>query len=124
MGAFKPGPWLTLGVALSLRSGRPYSLTTGRDDYNTGTANARPPGIARNTMVGPGSAQLDLRWSHEFALTRAEEGAKITLGIDAFNVLNRVNYSGYVGNRSSPFFGRAISAQPPRRMQLSLMFEM
>jgi outer membrane receptor protein involved in Fe transport len=126
IGTIKPGPWFTLGVALSMRSGRPYSLTTGRDDYNTGTANARPPGVARNTLTGPGSAQLDLRWSHEFPLTASnrDEGPKVTLGVDGFNVLNRVNYSGYVGNLSSPFFGRAIAAQPPRRMQLSLRFEM
>lgn len=126
MGTIKPGPWFTLGVALSLRSGRPYSLRTGTDEYNTGNANARPPGVARNTLEGPGSAQLDLRWSHEFPLTgsKQDEGPKVTLGVDAFNVLNRVNYSSYVGNLSSPFFGRAISAQPPRRMQLSLRFEM
>jgi len=38
-------------------------------------------------------------------------------------VLNRVNYSGYVGNLSSPFFGRAVSARPARRVQASLRFE-
>jgi len=126
VGAITPGRWFTLGVALSLRSGRPYSLTTGHDDYNTGTANARPPGVARNTLVGPGSAQLDLRWSHEVPLggSKKDEGAKIAFGVDAFNVLNRVNYSGYVGNLSSPFFGRAIAAQPPRRLQLSVRFEL
>ena len=40
----------------------------------------------------------------------------------AFNLLNRVNYTSYVGNLSSPFFGRAVSAQPPRRLQLSARF--
>jgi hypothetical protein len=44
---------------------------------------------------------------------------KSTLAIDAFNVLNKVNYAGFVGNLSSPFFGRAVAAQPPRRLQLS-----
>jgi hypothetical protein len=39
--------------------------------------------------------------------------------VDAFNVINRVNYSGFVGTLTSPFFGRAIAAQPPRRIQLS-----
>jgi hypothetical protein len=47
-----------------------------------------------------------------------------TLGIDAFNVLNQVNYSGYVGNVLSPFFGQPTSAQAPRRLQFSLRFEM
>ena len=47
------------------------------------------------------------------------EGVKATLALDAFNVLNRVNYTSFVGNLSSPFFGRAVAAQPPRRLQLS-----
>jgi hypothetical protein len=126
MGAVKPGPWFTLGVGLSLRSGRPYNLTTGTDDYSTGTLNARPTGVSRNSLEGPGFAQLDLRWSHEFPLVKGgdEDGAKLTVGVDGFNVLNRVNYAGYSGNLRSLLFGRATSAQPPRRMQLSLTFEM
>ncbi|HEX7486136.1 MAG TPA: carboxypeptidase regulatory-like domain-containing protein [Vicinamibacterales bacterium] len=126
VGAFAPKSWFTLGMNLSLRSGRPYSLRTGRDDYNNGTTNARPAGVSRNSLEGPGSARLDLRWSHEFALGRGEQrddGAKVTVGLDAFNVLNRVNYNGYVGNLSSPFFGQPISAQPARRLQLSARFE-
>jgi len=35
-------------------------------------------------------------------------------------VLNHVNYSYFVGNLSSPFFGGAVAAQAPRRIQLSL----
>jgi hypothetical protein len=42
----------------------------------------------------------------------------VSLGVDVFNLLNRVNYSGFVGNLSSPFYGRATSAQPSRRIQL------
>jgi hypothetical protein len=34
-----------------------------------------------------------------------------------------VNYSGYVGNMSSPFFGQATSAAPARRMQLTARVE-
>jgi hypothetical protein len=44
----------------------------------------------------------------------------MTVGVDAFNVLNRVNAAYYVGTLSSPFFGQAIAALPPRRVQLSL----
>lgn len=125
LGSFKPGPWFTLGVALSVRSGRPYNLTLGRDVYNTGNANARPAGVGRNSLQGPNYAQLDLKWSREVPLKKGDdEGPKLTLGVEGFNVLNRVNYSGYVGNLSSPFFGQAVSAQPPRRLQFSLTFEL
>ena len=57
----------------SLASGRPYSLRTGRDDFHTGQTNARPAGVARNTLQGPGSKMLDLRWSHEFRSDPARE---------------------------------------------------
>jgi hypothetical protein len=97
---------MNLGVSFEDGSGRPYSLTTGRDDFNTGTANARPSGVTRNSLRGPGFVNFDLRWSHDLAFVEAS-GRKVTLtaGVDAFNVINKVNYSSYVGNRSSPFFG-------------------
>ena len=41
------------------------------------------------------------------------------VAVDAFNILNEVNYSSFIGNLSSPFFGQAIAAKPPRRLQLS-----
>jgi hypothetical protein len=124
IGTFNSGSWANLGVALALYSGRPYSITTGRDDFNTGTANARPAGVARNSLEGPGYADLDVRWSRELPLhltgRTPKSGPSATVGIDAFNVLNRVNYSRYIGTRTSPFFGRAISAQSARQLQLSL----
>jgi hypothetical protein len=125
LGRISRGAFANVGVALSMYSGRPYSLRTGRDDFNTGQTNARPAGIARNTLEGPGYADLDVRWSHDFVFPTAKKakGPAATVGLDAFNVLNRVNYSNYVGNISSPFFGRAVSAQPPRRLQLSFRFK-
>src|SRR5262249_3913930 len=120
-GALTPGKGVTIGVSASLGSGRPYSLITGLDAFNTGTANARPPGVRRNSLEGPGFADLDLRASRELSLP-ASGGRRhsVTVGVDAFNVLNHVNYSYFVGNLSSPFFGRAVSAQQPRRIQFSL----
>jgi outer membrane receptor protein involved in Fe transport len=122
LGTVNPGSLFNLGVALALYSGRPYSLTTGLDDFHTGTANARPPAVPRNSVEGPGYADLDLRWSHDVFLNRTKKGSgpTVTFGIDAFNVLNRVNDASYVGTLTSPFFGRPVAAQPPRRLQVSL----
>lgn len=122
LGTINPGKLFNLGVSVSLYSGLPYTLTTGLDAFHTGTANARPAGVPRNSLNGPGYADVDLRWSKDFALTKSKQkegGVKATLAVDAFNVLNQVNYAGFVGNLSSPFFGRAVAAQPARRMQLS-----
>jgi hypothetical protein len=44
----------------------------------------------------------------------------LTPALDAFNVLNRVNFAGFVGNLSSPFFGKPVAANPSRRLQLSV----
>jgi len=124
LGTIKPGKLFNLGLGISLNTGRPYSLTTGRDDYRVGTATARPAGVGRNTLQGPGYAEYDLRWSREFRLSppKNEVPQTITFSFDAFNVLNHVNYTSYVGNLSSPLFGHAVAALPPRRLQLSTRF--
>jgi Carboxypeptidase regulatory-like domain/TonB dependent receptor len=125
IGTFNQGSWANLGIAVALYSGRPYSITTGHDDFNTGTASARPPGVARNSVEGPGYADLDLRWSREIGLRSGAAGSKtphsaVVIGADAFNVLNHVNYGRYIGTLTSPFFGQAISASAARRLQLSV----
>ena len=122
LGTINPGKLFNLGVSVSLYSGLPYTLTTGLDAFHTGTANARPIGISRNSLQGPSYVDVDLRWSRDFELVKSKKkdgGLKATLAVDAFNVVNKVNYSSFIGNLSSPFFGQAIAAQPPRRLQLS-----
>jgi hypothetical protein len=122
LGTINPGKLFNLGVSVSAYSGQPYTLTTGVDQFHTGTANGRPAGVSRNSLQGPAYADFDLRWSRDFTVRKGkkkEEGVKATLAVDAFNVLNQVNYSSFIGNLSSPFFGHAIAAQPPRRLQLS-----
>jgi hypothetical protein len=102
----------------------PYTMTTGRDDNHDGMTNDRPPGVPRNSLHGPGYADLDLRWSRDFFFVRAKKdrGPTATLALDAFNALNHVNYQSYVGVLSSPFFGEPVSALPTRRLQASVRF--
>jgi len=123
-GTLTPGKLFRLGVVLSMRSGQPYNLTTGQDGNQDGFANDRPVGVSRNSLEEFGSARLDLRWSREFPLRRGkkEKGPRATVSLDAFNVLNRVNYTEVVGNLSSPFFGEPVSSQSARQMQATLGF--
>ena len=122
LGAIKAGEWFNLGLSLALVSGRPYSLTTGRDDNRDSIANDRPPGVSRNSLQGPGAATFDVRWSKEFSLkeSKKEEAPAISIGLDAFNVLNRTNFAGLVGNLISPFFGLPVASRPARRVQLTV----
>jgi ascorbate-specific PTS system EIIC-type component UlaA len=66
-----------------------------------------------------------LRWSRDlyFNGARKKAGPTATLAVDAFNVFNHVNNARYIGTLTSPFFGQAIAAQPPRRMQVSVRFK-
>jgi carboxypeptidase family protein len=124
LGTATPGKYFKLGAAVSIYSGQPYAETTGRDDNHDGLANDRPPGVRRNTLEASGYADVDLRLSRDFFLAadRKDKGPTITLSFDAFNVLNHVNYMTYIGDLSSPFFGKPVAAQPTRRLQVSLRF--
>ena len=123
LGTMHGAKYADFGVGLFANTGAPYTETTGRDDYHTGYANARPPGVPRNSLQGPGLLNLDLRWFHNFRLGKKKESPQGAVSVDAFNSLNHVNYETYIGNLSSPFFGGAVSARPPRRMQLAFKID-
>lgn len=117
--------WANFGISISLLSGIPYNITTGRDDNGDGMALDRPSGITRNTGRGPGAAVVDLRWYREFRLQseKKNQGPSLTIAADAFNLINRTNFQNFAGSLTSPFFGRAVATLPPRRIQLSARFQ-
>jgi hypothetical protein len=43
----------------------------------------------------------------------------MTIGLDMFNTMNRVNFINYQGTVTSPFFGRPLGASAARQLQLS-----
>lgn len=123
-GTLQPAKHWTAGLLFTARTGNPYSLSTGRDDNRDSLAADRPAGVKRNSLHGPGSAVLDLRLARELQLSKTakEKGPALALSIESFNLTNHVNYAGFVGNLSSPFFGRAVAALPARRTQAGLRF--
>jgi hypothetical protein len=109
-----------VGTGITLLSGAPYSETLGLDLFNNGRGSARPAGVGRNTLQGSGSANVDLRLSRDLKLGSDKSNSKsVTLALDVFNVLNRVNFVNYQGVVTSPFFGRPLGASAPRQLQLS-----
>jgi hypothetical protein len=116
------------GLVLSVASGSPFSVTSGFDDNGDTVLNDRPPGVTRNTLRGPQTAQLDLRVAKTFNIARlrgVEPGQRrdtLEVAADAFNALNRTNVTGIVGVLSSPFFGRANAAAPARIVQFSVRY--
>jgi hypothetical protein len=124
LGAASLHRWANFGLSVSLLSGIPFNITTGRDDNRDGMALDRPGDTTRNTGFGPGAAVIDVRWYRDFPLmpSKKEKSPSFTISVDAFNVLNHVNYQNYVGALTSPFFGQAVGSLPPRRMQLGGRF--
>ncbi|MBB5343848.1 TonB-dependent receptor [Tunturibacter empetritectus] len=122
VGNINPDHWLSLGVIATLYTGTPYTETTGNDNFHTGLGNARPAGVGRNTLQAGGVASLDLLYDHDFRLTK-EKGDKakfLSAGISAFNVLNRTNYTSYIGSLSSSLFEHPTAALAGRQLQFSL----
>ncbi len=143
-------PWdFRAGTIVSMNSGIPYNITSGFDDNGDTVPNDRPLGIGRNTGAGPGYASVDFHLSKRISFEKNEskdsgarpagthasgrlsklgEGPRegrwpwLEVGIDAFNVFNRVNFKNFVGVQTSPFFGRANSANPARQLQFSMKF--
>jgi outer membrane receptor protein involved in Fe transport len=120
LGAVSAHRWLNFGVSASLLTGPPFNITTGRDANGDGMALDRPAGVTRNTGSGPNTVGLDVGWRREFRFepSKKDKSPSVTVSADAFNVLNRVNYQNYVGALTSPFFGRAVTTLPARRLQL------
>jgi hypothetical protein len=104
------------GVTLSafglFRSSRPYTISFGDDRFGTTQYNARPG--ARNTGIGDSYETIDISLAKRFrAANRNFEGR-----LEAFNILSTPNFDEYVGARSSPYFGRPVTAFPSRAIQL------
>jgi hypothetical protein len=126
------GAWSVV-AAVALRSGAPYTLTTGRDDNHDGVFNDRPPGVSRNSARGAWHVTLDgqLVWTQPLARASrpASEDApagnrsqrrRITVRLEGQNLLNRVNPTSYVGVVSSPRFGQPVAAAPARRLEATV----
>ena len=109
-----------LGISASVQSAAPYSETIGEDVYHNARGNARRAGVGRNTLQGSAFAELDLRVSRDLGFASGTSHARtLSVSVDTFNVLNRINYGTYIGTLGSPLFGQPITARAPRQIQLS-----
>jgi len=142
IGASVPMPaGISLSGTLSLTSGQPFNIITGRDNNGDTIFVDRPafasagdagaivtpfgvfaaspgPGariVPRN--FGRGRGQVDLSLHASKSVVRG-----LVVSASANNVLNRTNLSGFNGVVTSPVFGEAKRALDPRRVQLDLRF--
>jgi hypothetical protein len=57
---------------ISANSGRPYSITTGKDNNGDQVTNDRPEGVLRNSLRGPGTYSVSMSYTKQFDLRRRE----------------------------------------------------
>ena len=133
---------LLLSLNVTGSSAPPYSIRTGFDDNGDLVFNDRPVGVGRNTQRGAAQWTINTVFGYQLALgKRAPSGPPITTVIQgggvpsvqtfqpppryllqffvqAQNLTNRANYTGYVGTLTSPFFGQPTSVSPMRRIDI------
>ncbi len=61
---------ISLSFLMIANSGRPYTLTTGRDENGDQTTNDRPAGIGRNSLAGPSSYNVNANFTKLFPLRK------------------------------------------------------
>ncbi len=125
LGNFAFGKWYAVGASLTAYSAAPYTETLGTDPYGDGLGNARPVGVPRNSLQGGSDVSLDLRWAHDWNVTKAkgDQAKVLTFGVDAFDVLNHPDFTTYSGSLSSPLFGQPTVALAGRQIQLTARFK-
>ncbi len=122
------GGWV-LSTNWNYRSGTPRNITIGSDVNADGNSNDRPFNGAyvfgRNTVTGPESFTVDARVAKRF---RIHERIGLRILGEAFNIENRVNYSGVNstwGTALAPrtTLGMFTSANSPRQVELGAKLE-
>jgi hypothetical protein len=92
-----------------------------RDCVVIPTNRSQPFGNAgRNTVRGPGFWQLDAAASKAIPLGASANGPRVEIRVEAFNLLDRANFTVPNGNRSSAAFGTITSTYDPRQVQLGV----
>ena len=140
------GGWQWNGI-VTLQSGTPVNVVSGQDRALAGTGTQRPnlvgdpavsnPSIAewfnpaayalpalgtygnvgRNTLLGPGTDNVDLSLFREFKIV---ERLQLQFRAEAFNSLNHPNFANPVATTTSANAGRILSAADPRILQFAL----
>jgi hypothetical protein len=123
-----------LTTTFKARSGSFYTITTGKDDNRDGVINDRPPGILKNSEVGPNYFDVSFNFSKAFELNGAAatapqragsavSGPQMNLFANVNNAFNMQHPGLPSGVMTSPFFGKYYNATAPRTIEVGMRFQ-
>jgi hypothetical protein len=134
---------------LTMGSGLPYTIRTGFDSNGDLIFNDRPDGVGRNSVRGTGRVDLSGFFVYTFMFGKRRvqlppgimiQGSpagnftvtqmqidplprfRLGLVVQAQNLTNRRNYTGYTGSMTSQFFGQPTSVSNMRKIDVGLNF--
>ena len=135
---------LLVGMNVNAVSADAYNLLTGGDDNADGIFNDRPAGVSRNSLRAIGQATLNMLLGYQFAFGKTaalppgigvfgggnaaqvrtfDPGTaryRLMFFIQASNLGNRPNYSGYSGTMTSRFFGEPTNVRDMRKFDFGM----
>ncbi len=135
---------LLVSLNLNASTGPAYTELTGVDNNGDGVFNDRPVGVGRNTLRASGQTNVNFRVGYQFAFGRRaplppgigvfggggaaqvrtfDQGNaryRVQLLVQAYNLTNHVNYLGYSGTLTSPFFGQPTAVSGMRKIDFGL----
>ncbi len=134
---------------LNYSSASPYTMRTGFDNNGDLIFNDRPAGVGRNTLRADSALTLNGFFGYAFLFGPKRGGLppgiminggpggdmrvqtfnmdaqprfRLAIQVQAQNLLNTTNYTGYTGSMTSPFFGVPTAAQGMRKIDVGLFF--
>ncbi len=115
---------LSAMINLAANTGTPYTITTGFDDNGDAIFNDRPAGVGRNTLRMPGQFTVSANLSYSITLDSQSKRDRYRLSwtVNAMNLTNHANDSGFSGVLTSPFFMRPTTVQNPRKVDIGMSF--
>ncbi len=138
---------LQVATNVNIVGGAAYGIRTGRDDNGDLVFNDRPAGVRRNTLSTSTNWTLNVYTAYTFVFGRQvtsippgvtvigsggtaairtfDQGGgryRLTIGVQAQNLTNRANYTGYSGTMTSEHFRQPTAVEGMRKVMVGTQF--
>ena len=140
-----------INLNVNALSAAPFTMRTGVDNNGDLIYNDRPAGVGRNTLRGQGQRTVNMSASYSRAIGKRPEGPtgagvvvtragedglanvqmsaledgryRVNFIVQALNLTNHANYTGYIGTLTSPFYGTPTTVNNMRKIEFLMNFQ-